>query len=314
MSDDTKAQRVLRLILFLSNGYPRTKEECNEFLDIRDTAFYSYCNLVKETGFDLRQKNGRYWIDCSVPDSRVLWNILHFSEEELFLLSRSIDVLECGSAISAGLRSKLVSFLNHDKAIENYIIKKKSDKILTLQKAINSRKQVLLLNYSSGNSGTVRNRLAEPFEFKDDFNLVWAFDVDLKQNRQFMVSRAEDVAETPFYWEFEHLHRSKPVDIFRNTGDLDKEIDIVLNVRARNLLIEEYPLSSRYIERKSENRFRLKVMVTKYEGPGRFVLGLSDDIEVVGGEGFKYYITKKKRKKIRLRETRSESDEIQGII
>ncbi len=310
MSDDTKAHRVLRLILFLSNGYPRTKEECNEFLSIRDTAFYSYCNLVKETGFDLRQKNGRYWIDCSVPDSRVLWNILHFSEEELFLLSRSIDVLEYGSAISAGLRSKLVSFLNQDKAIENYIVKKKSDKVLTLQKAIKSRKQALLLNYSSGNSGTVRNRLAEPFEFKDDFNLVWAFDVDLKQNRQFMVSRAEDVVVTPLNWEYEHLHRSKPVDIFRNTGDLDKEIDIVLNVRARNLLIEEYPLSSRYTERIRENRFRLKVKVAKYEGPGRFVLGLSDDIEVVGGEGFKYYITKKKRKKIGLREKRSESDEI----
>lgn len=310
MSDDTRTHRILRLILFLSNGFPRTKEECIEFLCIRDTAFYSYCNLLKETGFDLRQKDGRYWIDCSVPDSRVLLNLLHFSEEELFLLSRTIDNLDSGPVVSASLRKKLVTFLNQDKAVENYIIKQKSSKVFAIQKAIKSRNQALLLNYSSGNSGTVRNRLVEPFEFKDDFNLVWAFDVDLKMNRQFMVSRAEDVAETPLRWEYEHLHRSKPVDIFRNTGDLDKEIDLVLNVRARNLLIEEYPLSSRHIERIRENRFRLRVKVAKYEGPGRFVLGLADNIEVLGGEEFKKFLLEKQKKTHTLRETRSGLNEI----
>ncbi|HPM03692.1 MAG TPA: hypothetical protein PK816_16150, partial [Candidatus Cloacimonadota bacterium] len=99
VADNTKTHRVLRLILCLSNGHPKTKEECKEFLEISDTAFYSYCNLLKETGFDLRQKEGRYWIDSSLPDSRVLLNVLHFSEEELFLLSRCIDVLDVGIGV-----------------------------------------------------------------------------------------------------------------------------------------------------------------------------------------------------------------------
>lgn len=304
MSDDTKTHRILRLILCLSNGYPRTKEECTEFLGIRDTAFYSYCNLLKETGFEIRQKGGRYWIDCSVPDSRVLLNVLHFSEEELFMLSGCLDILEDGTGVSAALRKKLVSFLNQDKVIEDYILKKKSARVSALQKAIMNKHQALLLNYSSGNSGTVKNRLVEPFEFKDDFNLVWAFDTDLKQNRQFKVSRMEAIMETPVGWEYEYLHRSKPVDIFRNTGDLDKEIELMLNVRARNLLIEEYPLSGMHLTRIRENRFRLEVKVAKYEGPGRFVMGLIDDIEVAGGEGFIVFLGEKK-KIISLRETRS---------
>jgi len=297
MSESTKTQRILRLILYLSNGFPRTKEECTEFLGIRDTAFYSYRNLLSEIGFDIRQKEGRYWIDCSVPDSQVLLKVLNFSEEEMYLLSECLDILEGKTGIlTTGLREKLVSFLNQDEAIEDYILKNKSEKELLIQKAIRTKRQVLLMNYSSGNSGTVRDRLVEPYEFRENFSLLWAYDVELKQNRQFKISRAEKVEETPLCWEYEHLHRSKPVDIFRNTGDLDKEIILILNVRSRNLLVEEYPLSFRHLTNISDNKFRLEVKVAKYEGPGRFVLGLSDDIEVVGGEGFRDFLRLKRKK------------------
>ena len=94
--------------------------------------------------------------------------------------------------------TKLVSFLNQDKAIESYIHKEKSAIVQFLRKAMQTKKQILLLNYSSGNSQTVRNRMVEPFEFKDDFNLVWAFDTGLKMNRQFKICRIEDISETPF--------------------------------------------------------------------------------------------------------------------
>jgi predicted DNA-binding transcriptional regulator YafY len=293
MESYTKTHRILRLILCLSTGYHRTKDECTEFLGIKDTAFYSYCNLLRETGFDLKQKDGRYWIDCSLPDSKVLLNILHFSEEELFLLSRSIDILDEGTGISIGLKSKLVSFLNHDKVIDDYLARHKSEKVRLIREAIKNEKQVLLVNYSSGNSESVRNRLVEPFEFKDDFNLVWAYDVEIKQNRQFKVSRIEEVREIPINWEFARLHRSKPVDIFRNTGDLNKEIDLILNIKARNLLIEEYPMAGEYLVKVRDNRFGIKVSVAKYEGPGRFVLGLADCIEVRGDKGFMDFLCSK---------------------
>jgi len=93
MPFDTKTHRILRLILFLSNSYPKTKEECIAFLEIKSSAFYSYCNVLKDTGFDLHQKDGKYWIDYPEQDYQVLINVLHFSEEETYLLSRSIDLI-----------------------------------------------------------------------------------------------------------------------------------------------------------------------------------------------------------------------------
>lgn len=293
MSTDTKTHRILRFILFLSNSYPKSKDECIAFLGIGDTAFYSYCNTLRETGFDLCQKDGKYWLEYTYQDFQVLRNVFHFSEEEAYLLSRSIDAIEENQAGSLRLKQKLTAFLNQDKAIENYIRKEKSDIVCALRKAQQQRKQILLVNYASGNSQTVKNRMVEPFEFKDNFNLVWAFDTMLKQNRQFKVCRIEDVQETLIPWRNEQSHHSKPVDVFRNTGDLNKQIELRMNLKARNLLIEEYPLSERHLDRIGNNQYRLTIQVAKYEGPGRFVMGLIDDIQVVGDDGFRDYLKTK---------------------
>lgn len=310
MSTNTKTYRILRLILFLSNSYPKTKDECNSFLDIKDSAFYSYCGLLKDTGFNLCQKEGKYWIDYTEQDFQILRNVLHFSEEETYLLSQTIDQLNEKSLSTAKLKNKLVAFLNQDKAVENYLQKEKSAKVQLLQKALKQKKQILLVNYSSGNSETIKNRLVEPFEFKNDFDLVWAFDTNLKQNRQFKVCRIQDILESPISWEYENQHRSKPVDIFRNTGDLNKDIELILNLKARNLLIEEYPLAEQFLTQVKPNRYELKARVAKYEGPARFVLGLAENIEINGDNGFLDFVESKLEKIYSLRKTWSSSIEL----
>lgn len=296
MSDYTKVHRVLRLILFLSNSYAKTKDECTSFLGIRDTAFYSYCNLLKDIGFNLSQKNGRYRIDYSGGDSEILRNILHFSEEESYLLSRTIDHLNEKPGVSERLKKKLVIFLNGEQVVDNYVLREKSEKVQSLQKALKEKKQVLLVNYSSGNSETIRNRLVEPFEFKDDFNLIWAFDTELKQNRQFKIIRIQDIIDSPLNWEYERQHRSKPVDIFRNTGELNRKVSMQLNIKARNLLTEEYPLAEKHIKQLKGNKFEFNASVAKYEGPGRFALGLAENIEALGDDGFLEYLRSKQKK------------------
>ena len=103
----------------------------------------------------------------------------------------------------------------------------------------------------------------------------------------------DDVHETPFSWEFERQHHSSPVDVFRNTGELNKQVEFELNLRARNLLAEEYPLAEKFITEVAPNRFLFNAPVAKYEGPGRFVLGIAEDIRLVGDEGFLEFVKEK---------------------
>jgi len=300
MPFETKTHRILRFILFLSGSCPKPKEECIHFLGIKDSAFYTYCNLLKDIGFNLSQTDGNYRIEDTSMDHHIISDLLHFSEEEAYLLSCCIDLLDEKPGSTTKLKQKLVSFLNQDKVVEAYIQKEKSAIVQALRNAQQSKKQLLLINYASGNSQTVRNRMVEPFEFKDDFNLVWAFDTGLKQNRQFKICRIGDISETPFTWEHERLHRSLPVDIFRNTGELGKQVEFRLNLRAKNLLVEEYPLAEKYLTANTRNQFLFKAPVAKYEGPGRFVLGIAEDIELIGDEGFRKFIKFKIKKSQQL--------------
>lgn len=262
MPHDNKAFRLLRLLFFLLGSYPKTRKECIEFLDIRESAFYNYRNELINIGFNLLQKDGKYWVEADNKPAQMLANLLHFTEEEAYLLARSIDSID-GHTVPAGrLKQKLVAFLNHDKAVEAYLKKEKTEIVSVLNNAIKAKKQVLLVNYASGNSQTMRNRRVEPFEFKDDFNLVWAFDTDVRRNRQFKICRIEDVQETPFGWKFERLHHSAPVDVFRNTGELNKMVEFELNVRAKNLLEEEYPQAEKYIAGTAKNHFLFKAPVS----------------------------------------------------
>jgi hypothetical protein len=129
--------------------------------------------------------------------------------------------------------------------------------------------------------------------------------VGLKQNRQFKICRIEDVRESLIPWENERSHHSKPVDVFRNTGELNKTVELGLNLKARNLLIEEYPLAERFLTPISPTRFVLKAPVAKYEGPARFVLGLAEYIEITGDHDFVVFFDAKLKKIAALRESRS---------
>jgi hypothetical protein len=63
-------------------------------------------------------------------------------------------------------------------------------------------------------------------------------------------------------------------------------------LRAYLLLSEEFPLAVPYIE-KRETDYLFNGPVAGFEGVGRFVLGLMDEVKVKGPENFKTFLSKK---------------------
>ena len=293
MTCGTKSTRLLRMLVYLMGNHPQTMENCTRFLGIKKSAFYKYINELKDVGFDVRNKAGGYSIEAPEKSSPLLASLLHFSEEEAFVLSKAIDTIEGNTQAALRLKHKLVAFLNRDEAVEAYLKKEKKEVVQILNKSICDKKQVLLEDYASGHSLTVTDRRVEPFEFNDDFNLIYAYDVSRKENLQFKICRIGNVHETPLGWKYAQKHRSLPVDVFRNSGSLDREVHLEINLRAYNLLTEEYPLAEKYIQKKNDGLYELKVPVAIYEGPGRFVLGMAEDVTVKGDEGFRAYLKEK---------------------
>lgn len=81
-------------------------------------------------------------------------------------------------------------------------------------------------------------------------------------------------------WEFEEKHEVIDPDFFRMNGKRCYNITLKMTLKARNLLIEEYPLSQKYISYQN-SCWILNTTVKDLAGVGRFYLGLSDQIEII---------------------------------
>ena len=66
-----------------------------------------------------------------------------------------------------------------------------------------------------------------------------------------------------------------------------------MSIRAAMLLMEEYPLAEKEMVQTSENEWILKTNVCSFEGIGRFVIGLCDEIKVLESEPFKRFLSEK---------------------
>ena len=84
------------------------------------------------------------------------------------------------------------------------------------------------------------------------------------------------------------------MDAFRIHGDTAYRVVLRMNNIAKNLMVEEYPLTEADIredaERPGEQGWIYEGTVRGMEGIGRFVLGLEANIDVLEGAALKAYL------------------------
>jgi len=63
-----------------------------------------------------------------------------------------------------------------------------------------------------------------------------------------------------------------------------------LGLRSANLLLEEFPLAAKHLQKLPNNEWLLDTDVCSFDGVGRFVMGLLDDIEIIDSPEFEKHI------------------------
>lgn len=290
--DKTKLVKILRLMKLLTGNVNQTVFQLAEELDTTPRSIYRYIDDIRDAGFVVNKLYGNVFQMGKMARGLSDFNkLIYFTEEEAFIINRLINSLDNNHALKRDIQRKLASVYD-STSIANYIDKTaNASNIEALSQAISSHKQVVLKKYESANSDDIRDRLVEPFAFTSNMIDVWAYDVDEKQNKVFKIMRISDVQVLEQEWEFKDDHKEHTPDIFRLTGDKQYTVVLLLNTRAKNLLLEEYPLAEKDLCRE-DGKWYLKTKVNQLEGVGRFVLGLAADIEIVEGEDLKDYIKK----------------------
>lgn len=314
--DQPKIERVLRLIALLSDNRIYTVDELAEILEISQRSVYRYIKTFRDANFAVEKVDDYKYrlvsIGKSVKDFK---NIVYFSPEEAFIVNRLIDSLDPSISLKAELSRKLSAVYDRASMTDFSNVPTSAQKVEALVKAIKEKKVVRLKDYASSYSGKTADHLVEPFELTSNYADVWAYDLEDSVNKRFKIQRIGAVEPTPDFWTMAHAHHATPMDAFRVHGEKEYHVVLRMNNVAKNLLLEEFPLTEPDIypqtglkegeysysqevlvlpehdmEDEEEEFWIYDGMVRGLDGVGRFVLGLEGNIEVMEGDELIKYL------------------------
>lgn len=268
--------RLLRVLLALvENPFGYTKQQLADRFHVSTDTIKGDFAAMRNAGF-LVWSDGQYRYGLKDnKEYKQLKDLLHFSEEDQFLLYQAIDDIAGHSKTGDRLKRKLASLYDYHKLGHAYLRKPYLTKVDQLLEAREQKKQVVLKGYRSTSSNNVSDRLVEPFHPSPPDDILQAYDVDIGCLRHFRISRITRVDMTEQEWRYENLHKVEAADPFRIVDDEQRMVHLRLRVGAYNELIERFPLTKAYIEESSVPDvydFQCKVN-HKFYGLTNFLLG-----------------------------------------
>ena len=100
-------------------------------------------------------------------------------------------------------------------------------------------------------------------------------------------------------WSHEGAHERQGMDVFRMAGREEFRVRLRLSMKAKNLLVEEYPLAERDLSPDGDG-WILDTGLCAVAGAGRFVSGLAGEIEILEGEPLRAWLRDNARALLKL--------------
>lgn len=288
--DQPTIGRLLRIMKMLTANNMYTIEDMANRLNVSPRTVYRYIESFREAGFLIKRRGNYMQLDKSSPYFRDISELVHFTDEEAYVLKSAIESIDENNLWKQNLKKKLYTVYDYKILADTIIHGKDARNVTQLIEAIENGNQVILQDYSSAHGSTIRDRKVEPFGFTTNYVQVWCYDIEEQANKLFKTSRISSIKVLNDEWQFTDQHQQGYIDIFRISSDQLYPIVLELNLRAASLLNEEYPLAAKYLEKKSDNKWILSTNVCSFEGVGRFITGLWEDVEVIESDDLKEYL------------------------
>lgn len=286
-------ERQLRLMVLLTQNREYTLEELCGKLDMSRRTLYRYLELFRDIGFEVVKQGNVYRLDKSSPFFKEITQLIHFTDEEALTLRYVLDTLSDTDLQVRYLRQKLGRIYDFGlvDAMETHT--EQADNLQQLYEAVKLHRQVVLRDYSSPHSNRTADRVVEPYLFLDHHNCIRCYELSSGQNKTFKVSRIGRVEVLDLLWSHEAEHARVYTDLFRFSGEERHRIVLRLGRLSCNLLKEEYPQAVRLLQPEDADHWILATEVCSFQGVGRFMLGLMEDIEILESPEFKLFLAGK---------------------
>ena len=280
---------MLRLMKMLTANIEYSVDDLAARLDMSRRTIYRYIDTFREAGFVVKKSGNCIRLDKASPHFKDISQLVHFTEEEAVILRRAIESIDDTNLLKQNLKHKLYSVYDSRTLADTVVKGRNAGNVHAIIDAIENRRQVVLRDYQS--SKTRRDRRVEPFSFTTNYVNIWCFDIESQQCKIFKTARIGSVEATDTEWQYEDAHKEGFIDIFRMIGEHRTRVRLELGRLAHNLLIEEYPLSEKFITPHPDGQhWTLDTEVADMQGVGRFVIGLLDDIRIIDSPPLAAYV------------------------
>lgn len=161
--------------------------------------------------------------------------------------------------------------------------------ILTLTEAIDKQHKVILKDYASSSSDTVKDRFIVPINLVCNNENIWAYDLEARKEKEFRLARIGSIEQVEDDPEYTHAFPKREADVFRWINPKESfHIKLKLTVAAYNYLTEEYTtaksLPAEELYQISKERWILDTHLQGLGAVRRFYLGLAKEIEILDTE------------------------------
>jgi predicted DNA-binding transcriptional regulator YafY len=285
MHNQHKILRVLQLITLLKKAPPKSIRFLAGVIESTDRTVYRYLDLVKELGFELhKDHNNKFQIVGGDEYQQI-----SFSNEEVLLLRDLVMTTGKDNKLRDSLLQKI--YLQSELAIQgNQILKANLGKMVEkINSSISENKRIVLKGYHSLNTQKISDRIIEPITLTDNYNSVCGFEIETQLNKYYNLERITEVIQLEDEQQFHQLHQLDEMDVFGFSEKNGQKftIELLVSLRAYILLKEQYPKIENHITKEiNSEKYRVKIDVNNPKPITRFILGLKEDIEVVGSESF----------------------------
>ncbi len=280
-TSSTRTLLVLKAIIQSPKVY--TKKQLASRHNVSTDAIDADFRAIKNADFELKyDKNYRYYIELD-KSYEYLKSLLVFSPKEEHLIIEGLQNIKHDEKTTERLMRKISRIYDVSK-MHNTFDKGFLTKMDKLEKALTEKKVVVLKDYHSTNSNTVKNRTVEAFHISAEDDIVHAYDWEEKGIRHFRISRISQLEIKSTVWAYEGHHSVVATDPFRIQENNQIKVHLRLNVGAYNELIERFPLTRGHLRPAPDDAgmYDLECKVNyRFYGLTNFILGYYNNIVAI---------------------------------
>jgi len=119
--DQPKLERLLRLMKMLTANNSLTVDEIADKLGISSRSVYRYIDTFREAGFVIKKSNNCPKLDKSSPYFKDISRLIHFTEEEAYILKSAIESIDENNLLKQNLKKKLYTVYDYNILAETIV-------------------------------------------------------------------------------------------------------------------------------------------------------------------------------------------------